>query len=641
MTDTWGNKQESIEDSEFFEGNTLFKKMKGSLYGLVWKIFNDVLSDDEKSTYRLPRVVVIGDESTGKSSLLEGITKCKMFPRDNKMCTKFPIRVKLSTGEPQYSVSYMDSDGDRVVVDVDDKNEIYPIIKELMSKIPGDQISENEIIVRISEPNVPTFELLDLPGIRTYPLETAKTIKRLCRKNLKDINTICLCVVPAITTRITAQQSIAMVSQYGAGSRCILALTMADKVISSDIDDLLIKRLIGTSDEFTGLNFAGCVAVANRTHLDSISMKDQDVWERKWFEQNVINKISSDDQVHKQTIVKNVTICNLINVMDKMYCNFIRTVWRPNIEKTIATKLKRLNMQLTSLGNANVDVDAMNRLIEQKLRAIFNDYDYIDAVPDSDEVLPQHRYIVPRSAEEKKRLSIEFTYDKKVERCNEYEQYIIQICDTLCRDDIHDLLYDSIDNIFIQPSKHMLNRFDKVKQLLKQTIKNNLQANVIRNKARILNIAINKLDNEFVDDNTLENINKPTFRLMMDNLFNRHVLYPSLIFPIQYTQEDYVENDRCALIRSNLELDIKKCKIHQRTIARMCENVENQLNIDPDNESDAKSTDSTDTKSIDSTDSSPMSQPSPTEDSSLSCPQHSSILIPISVSSEDYLSNPK
>ena len=43
----------------------------------------------------LPRVVVVGSRDAGKSSLLENITKCSIFPRDKGLCTKMPIRFHL------------------------------------------------------------------------------------------------------------------------------------------------------------------------------------------------------------------------------------------------------------------------------------------------------------------------------------------------------------------------------------------------------------------------------------------------------------------------------------------------------------------------------------------------------------------
>ena len=45
--------------------------------------------------FKLPRVTVVGGKSAGKSSLLEMITKCPMFPRHSNFCTKLPIKLQL------------------------------------------------------------------------------------------------------------------------------------------------------------------------------------------------------------------------------------------------------------------------------------------------------------------------------------------------------------------------------------------------------------------------------------------------------------------------------------------------------------------------------------------------------------------
>ena len=54
-----------------------------------------VKSEVPKSELELPKVIVIGGKSAGKSSLLENITKCSVFPRDRDLCTKRPVKLQL------------------------------------------------------------------------------------------------------------------------------------------------------------------------------------------------------------------------------------------------------------------------------------------------------------------------------------------------------------------------------------------------------------------------------------------------------------------------------------------------------------------------------------------------------------------
>jgi GTPase SAR1 family protein len=50
------------------------------------------------------QLVVVGDQSSGKSSVLQAITKLP-FPVDDKMCTRFPTEVALQRSAGPESIS--------------------------------------------------------------------------------------------------------------------------------------------------------------------------------------------------------------------------------------------------------------------------------------------------------------------------------------------------------------------------------------------------------------------------------------------------------------------------------------------------------------------------------------------------------
>lgn len=53
----------------------------------------------EELVLPLPKICVLGDQSTGKSSLIEGISGIKV-PRNSGTCTRCPLEINLSTSEP-------------------------------------------------------------------------------------------------------------------------------------------------------------------------------------------------------------------------------------------------------------------------------------------------------------------------------------------------------------------------------------------------------------------------------------------------------------------------------------------------------------------------------------------------------------
>ena len=82
-----------------------------------------------------------------------------------------------------------------------------------MNSLSNDIIYKDEIIINITDIDVPDFEFYDLPGIRTYPQTVADLSVNICKKYLSDKKSIVLCVVPCTTTRLTSCQSIALVKE--------------------------------------------------------------------------------------------------------------------------------------------------------------------------------------------------------------------------------------------------------------------------------------------------------------------------------------------------------------------------------------------------------------------------------------------
>lgn len=369
---SWRNAGDTINESNFLEGITIFKKLNDSLYGKINTLFENLFTLHEQQQYTLPKVIVIGNESTGKSSLLENITKCKLFPRNYKLCTKCPVYIKLQNGKRNYSIMYLNDNNEKKTILIEDKKDIYKIVNDYMKKIPDNNISHNELVINISDIDMPTFEFLDLPGIRTYPDKVAIDTLEICRKYLQDKNSIVLCVVPATTPRLTAQRSIALISEMNMEKNCILALTMVDRLNLVEIESLLVKRIIGISDELNGLNLFGCVAVSNRTHENKITMLENDKNEEKWFTDNIINCIPQEYEQYRTNIINNITINNLINKMDKLYSNFIKNQWKPIMLENINIKMNELYQKYENLGSISIKPKTINNEIYNNMKKIIN-----------------------------------------------------------------------------------------------------------------------------------------------------------------------------------------------------------------------------------------------------------------------------
>ncbi|KEF54333.1 dynamin GTPase, partial [Exophiala aquamarina CBS 119918] len=51
----------------------------------------------------LPQIIVCGDQSSGKSSVLEAISRFSSPRKDNNLCTRFATEVILQRGPSEYA----------------------------------------------------------------------------------------------------------------------------------------------------------------------------------------------------------------------------------------------------------------------------------------------------------------------------------------------------------------------------------------------------------------------------------------------------------------------------------------------------------------------------------------------------------
>jgi GTP-binding protein EngB required for normal cell division len=148
----------------------------------------------QSNTLTLPSIVVIGSQSSGKSSVLEAIVGHEFLPKGSNMVTRRPIELTLvNTPDAQAEYGEFPALG---LGKITDFSHIQRTLMELNLAVPDSEcVSDDPIQLTISSPHVPDLSLIDLPGYiqvvgHDQPLELKQKISDLCDKYIQPPNVI-------------------------------------------------------------------------------------------------------------------------------------------------------------------------------------------------------------------------------------------------------------------------------------------------------------------------------------------------------------------------------------------------------------------------------------------------------------------
>lgn len=186
---------------------------------------------------QLPRIVVLGSQSSGKSSLLESIVGLDFLPRGDGLVTRRPLEMRLiNVSKAQVEKPYA------IFEEIKgEKFEDFDVVREkiiyLTDKVAGDNknIVNNPIIITIYSPSCPDLTLVDLPGITRIPLHNSgqpenieEITKNMALSYVKEPRTIILCVIPA-NADLSTSDGLKMAKEIDpTGARTLGVLTKID-----------------------------------------------------------------------------------------------------------------------------------------------------------------------------------------------------------------------------------------------------------------------------------------------------------------------------------------------------------------------------------------------------------------------------
>ncbi|XP_061089713.1 interferon-induced GTP-binding protein Mx3-like [Conger conger] len=231
----------------------------------------------------LPAIAVIGDQSSGKSSVLEALSGVAL-PRGSGIVTRCPLELKMKRLKEEEAWHAKISYNDRVE-EIDDPDDVEMRIREAQDEMAGVGvgISDDLISLEISSPGVPDLTLIDLPGIarvavKGQPENIGEQIKRLIKKFIKKQETINLVVVPCNVDIATTEALQMAQEEDPEGERTLGILTkpdLVDKGTEETVVDIVHNEVINLTKGYMIVKCRGQKEIKDKVSLNEATYKEK------------------------------------------------------------------------------------------------------------------------------------------------------------------------------------------------------------------------------------------------------------------------------------------------------------------------------------------------------------------------------
>jgi len=258
-----------------------------------------------ESVLSLPQLVVCGEQSAGKSSVLEALTEIP-FPRNDNLCTRFATEIILHRASSNSLTIKVIPDSDRPASEqesikafaesITNFGELPRVMADAMVVMGLDDTARLDsstrafardiLSVEIEGPLRPQLTLVDLPGIiendnKDATKEDVKLVKAITHHYISQPRTICLAVV-AGTSDYANQGILTRVREVDpGGERTLGIITKPDRLIKESGQEKSFLVLARNEDIFFKL---GWHVIKNRAFEEGkFSLLERNASETTWF----------------------------------------------------------------------------------------------------------------------------------------------------------------------------------------------------------------------------------------------------------------------------------------------------------------------------------------------------------------------
>ena len=342
--------------------NVFFKQLL-KLTNLTKQLHESGLKDN----INLPRICVIGNQSSGKTSVLESIIGLDILPKGDGVVTRRPLELHLNhinAGEPWAEFE------ERKDIKFTDFTKLEETIEELTEELSemNRKIINKPIIMNIYSQTCPDLTLFDLPGIFRVPIgDCPRNIElitqNITQKYIEDPLTIILCVIRA-NSDIWTFGSLRMAKEIDeSGERTIGILTKID-IMDQGTD---VRKFLLNEEIPLKMGYVGMINRSKQDRVNKLSLAEAKIKEKEFFKSHSAYNDLSSELLGTEALINKLT--KLYFKMVKENCPIIDNAINERIkkvEKELADLKELKNEMQINICDENISNTQVNKKIDEK-----------------------------------------------------------------------------------------------------------------------------------------------------------------------------------------------------------------------------------------------------------------------------------
>ena len=295
---------------------------------------------------QLPQIVVVGSQSSGKSSILESLVGKDFLPRGKGIVTRRPLIMQLKNIKSNKEYAEFSHLPNEVF---EDFSKVLIEIEKETIRIAGNKksISSEPIFLKICSPKVTDLTLVDLPGIikiavDDQPQDIELLIRNLILDYISNPQAIILAITPA-NSDLANSDALRMAKEVD--PQCQRTVGVITKLDLMDKGTNAVEILMNKTFPLK-YGYIGVVCRSQMDNQNKKSLVDATKIEKEFFEANTVyNCVRNNCGIN--VLAKNLSELLIFHIRNTI----------PKIKDSISNEIFEKEVELESLGGKDSILD--------------------------------------------------------------------------------------------------------------------------------------------------------------------------------------------------------------------------------------------------------------------------------------------